>query len=67
MALPALNIIARRSGGDHMPISLNEIDAQHWTLVSIAIVAVGCWILAESIEFFEDRRRTKQRFVRSLV
>jgi hypothetical protein len=46
-----------------MSISLNEI-AQHsgealsqinWTLASIAIAVVGCWILAECIEVFEDR------------
>ena len=63
-----------------MAISLNEI-AQHsgealnqirnyqinWTLASIAIAVVGCWILAECIEFLEDRRRTRQRFARSLV
>jgi hypothetical protein len=58
-----------------MTISLNEI-AQHsgealsqinWTLASIAIAVVGCWILAECIEVFEDRRRARRRFARSLV
>ena len=58
-----------------MAISLNEI-AQHsgealsqinWTLASIAIAVVGCWILAECIDFFEDRRRARRRFARSLV
>ena len=53
-----------------MAISLNEI-TQHsgdaldqirtypinWILASIAIVVVGCWLLAEFIEFFEDRKR----------
>ena len=39
----------------------------NWTLASIAIAVVGCWILAECIEFFEDRRRARQRFARSFV
>jgi hypothetical protein len=63
-----------------MAISLNEI-TQHsgdaldqirtypinWILASIAIVVVGCWLLAEFIEFFEDRKRIRQRFARRLV
>ena len=34
-----------------MAIPLNEI-----ALASIAIIAVGCWLLAEFIEFFEDQK-----------
>jgi hypothetical protein len=58
-----------------MAISLNEI-AQHsgealnqinWTLASVAIAVVGCWILAECIEYFEDQKRMRQRFARPLA
>ena len=45
-----------------MAIPLNEI-----ALASIAIIAVGCWLLAEFIEFFEDQKRMRQRDARPLV
>ena len=60
-----------------MAISFNEIAPQsgaaldqirsypiNWSLASIAIVVVGCWLLAEFIEFFEDRKRMRRRFAR---
>jgi hypothetical protein len=34
----------------------------NWTIASIAIVVAGCWLLAEFIECFEDRRRMRQRY-----
>jgi hypothetical protein len=34
----------------------------NWTATSIAIVVVGRWLLAEFIEFFEDRKRIRQRY-----
>jgi uncharacterized protein involved in cysteine biosynthesis len=34
----------------------------NWTVTSIAIVLIGCWVLAEFIEFSEDRKRIKQRY-----
>ena len=40
-------------------MSLSEIN---WNVTSIAIVVVGCWLLAEFIEFFEDQKRMKQRY-----
>ena len=52
-ALPALTIIGR-SWGEGMAMLLSEIN---WNVTSIAIVVVGCWLLAEFIEFFEDRKR----------
>ena len=41
----------------------------NWNLVitSIVIVVVGFWLLAEFIEFFEDRKRMRRRFARPLV
>lgn len=67
-------------GGGHMAISLSEIAQQsgaaldqirnysmNWSLASIAVVVIGCWLLAEFIEFFEDRKRMRQRFARPLV
>jgi hypothetical protein len=66
-------------GEGHMAISLNEIAQQsgtaldqirsypiNWSLASIAIVVVGCWLLAELIESFEDRKRMRRRFTRPL-
>lgn len=63
-----------------MTISLNEIAQQsgealdqirnypiNWNLVSIAVVVVGCWLSAEFIEFFQDRKRMRRRFARPLV
>ena len=63
-----------------MPLSLNEIAQQfaaafdqiktypiNWGLASIAIAVVGCWLLAEFIEFFEDRKRIRQRLTKPLV
>ena len=63
-----------------MAISLNEIAQQsaaafdqirnypiNWGLASIAMAVVGCWLLAEFIEFFEDRERMRRRFARRLV
>ena len=55
--LPALTIIERWWGGTAMLLS--DIN---WTVTSIAIVLVGCWLLAEFIEFFEDRKRMRQRY-----
>jgi ribosomal protein S2 len=52
----------RSSGGVDMAIPLNEI-----ALASIAIIAVGCWLLAEFIELFEDQKRMRQRYARPLV
>ena len=40
---------------------LGEIN---WNVISIAIVVVGCWLLAEFIESFEDRKRMRRRFAR---
>ena len=34
----------------------------NWTVTSIAVVLIGCWVLAEFIEFFEDRNRMRQRY-----
>jgi hypothetical protein len=34
----------------------------NWTVTSIAIVLVWCWVLAEFVEFFEDRNRMRQRY-----
>jgi hypothetical protein len=34
----------------------------NWTVTSIAIVLIGCWVLAEFIELSEDRNRIKQRY-----
>jgi hypothetical protein len=34
----------------------------NWTVTSIAVVLIGCWVLAELIEFFEDRNRMRQRY-----
>jgi len=42
---------------------LSEIN---WNVTSIAIVVVGCWLLAEFIEFFEDRKRMRRRYSVSL-
>jgi hypothetical protein len=42
---------------------LSEIN---WNVTSIAIVVVGCWLLAEFIEFFEDQKRMKQRYTKDL-
>ena len=41
----------------------------NWNLVitSIVILVVGFWLLAEFIEFFEDRKRMRRRFARPLV
>ena len=63
-----------------MAISLNEIAQQsgealdqirnysiNWYLASIAIVVVGCWLLAELIERFQERRRIRRRFARPSV
>ncbi len=63
-----------------MTISLNEIAQQsgealdqirnypiNWNLVSIAVVVIGGWLLAEFIEFFQDRKRMRRRFARPLV
>ena len=36
----------------------------NWGLASIAIAVVGCWLLAEFIEFFEERERMRRRFAR---
>jgi len=60
----SLNEIAQHSGD-----AVNQIGNYHinWNLTSIAIAVVGCWILAECIEFFEDRRRARRRFARSLI
>ena len=67
-------------GGGQMAISVNEIAQQsgtafdqirhypvNWSLASIAIAVVGCWLLAEFIEFFEDRKRQRRRFARPLA
>ena len=63
-----------------MAISLNEIAQQSAAafdqirnypinsgLASIAVAVVGCWLVAEFIEFFEDRERVRRRFARPLV
>jgi hypothetical protein len=68
------------AGGGHMAISLDEIAQQsggafdqirnypiNWSLASIAVAVVGCWLLAELIEHFEDRKRMRQRFARPSV
>ena len=67
-------------GGGHMAISVNEIAQQsgaafdqirnypiNWSQTSIAIAVVGCWLLAEFIEFFEDRKRQRRRFAPPLA
>ena len=64
-------------GGGHMAISVDEIAQQssaafdqirnypiNWGLASIAIAVVGCWLLAEFIEFFQERERMRRRFAR---
>ena len=58
------NEIAQRSGA-----ALDQIRSYpiNWSLASIAIVVVGCWLLAEFIEFFEDRKRMRRRFARPLA
>ena len=63
MAIP-LNEIAQQSGAALDQIRNYSIN---WSLASIAIAAVGCWLLAEFIEFFEDRERMRRRFARSLA
>jgi hypothetical protein len=63
-----------------MAISLNEIAQQsgaaldqirnypiNWSLASIAVLVVGCWLLAEFIEFSEDRERMRRRFARPQI
>jgi hypothetical protein len=67
-------------GGGHMAISVNEIAQQsgaafdqisnysiNWSLASIAIAVVGCWLVAEFIEVVEDRKRQRRRFARPLA
>ena len=58
------NEIAQQSGA-----ALDQIRSYpiNWSLASIAIVVVGCWLLAEFIEFFEDRKRMRRRFARPLA
>ena len=34
----------------------------NWTVASIAIVLIVCWVLAEFIEFFEGRKQMRQRY-----
>ena len=70
---------ATSRGGGHMAISLNEIAQQSgaaleirnypidWSLASIAILVVGCWLLAEFIELSEDRKRMRRRFAKPLA
>jgi hypothetical protein len=57
----SLNEIAQQSGA-----ALDQIRSYpiNWSLASIVIVAVGCWLLAEFIERFEDRKRMRRRFAR---
>ena len=59
-----LNEIAQQSGEALDQIRNYPIN---WNLVSIAVVVVGCWLLAEFIEFFQDRKRMRRRFARPLV
>ena len=68
------------AGGGHVAISVDEIAQRsgaafdqitnypiNWSLTSIAVAVVGCWLLAELIEHFEDRKRMRQRFARPSV
>ena len=66
--------------GDHMAISLSGIAQPfgealdqiknypiNWNLTAIAFVVVGCWVLAEFIEFAEERKRMKRRLARVAI
>jgi hypothetical protein len=55
----SVNEIAQQSGAAFDQIGNYPIN---WSVASIAIAVVGCWLLAEFIEFFEDRERTRRRF-----
>jgi hypothetical protein len=39
----------------------------NWNLTAIAFVVVGCWVMAEFIEFLEERKRIKRRLARATV
>ncbi len=60
----SLNEIAQQSGAALDQIRNYPIN---WTLASIAIAVVGCWLFAELFERFEDRKRIRRRFARPLV
>jgi hypothetical protein len=34
----------------------------NWAVTSIAIVLIVCWVLAEFIEVFENRKQMRQRY-----
>jgi len=34
----------------------------NWTVTSIAIILIVCWVLAEFIEGFENRKQMRQRY-----
>jgi hypothetical protein len=60
----SVNEIAQQSGAALDQIRHHPIN---WSLASIATVVVGCWLLAELIEHFEDRKRQRRRFARPLA
>ena len=42
-----------------MTMLLSDIN---WTVTSIAIILIVCWVLAEFIEGFENRKQMRQRY-----
>ena len=58
--------IARQSGD---VLSQIRGDPGSWNVVITSIVAivVVCWILAECVHFFQNRKRMRQRFAKPLV
>jgi hypothetical protein len=58
--------LARQSGD-----MLSQIrgDLGNWNVVitSIVAVVVVCWIMAECVHYFQDRKRMRQRFAKPLV
>ena len=52
----SLNEIAQQSGAALDQIRNYPIN---WTLASIAIAVVGCWLFAELFERFEDRKQNQ--------